>query len=107
MESRFHQELEQLKMTILQMAALTERALEQAIKSLMERDVELANQVIEGDSEINLLEVDVDRHCLETARPRPADGTGPAVHYRQHENRGGPRARCGPGGQYRSAGPVF
>lgn len=64
MESRFHQELEQLKMTILQMAALTERALEQAIKSLMERDVELANQVIEGDSEINLLEVDVDRHCL-------------------------------------------
>jgi len=64
MESRFHQELEQLKMTILHMAALTERALEKAIKSLFERNPDMAQEVIQKDQEINLLEVDVDRYCL-------------------------------------------
>jgi phosphate transport system protein len=64
MESRFHHELEQLKMTILQMAAMTERALEQAFEAFFARDVELANRVIEGDQAINLLEVDIDKLCL-------------------------------------------
>lgn len=64
MESRFHHELEQLKMTILQMAAMTERALEQAFAAFFARDVELANRVIEGDQAINLLEVDIDKLCL-------------------------------------------
>lgn len=64
MESRFHQELENLKMTVLQMAALTERALERSIKALIERDMELASDVIEEDQQINLLEVEVDRYSL-------------------------------------------
>lgn len=64
MESRFHHELEQLKMTILQMAAMTERALERAFQAFFDRDVDLANTVIEGDQAINLLEVDIDKLCL-------------------------------------------
>lgn len=64
MESRFHQELEHLKMLILQMAALTERAMEKATRALLERNIELANEVIEKDQEINLLEVEVDKHSL-------------------------------------------
>ena len=64
MESRFHQELEKLKMTVLQMAALTEKALERAIKALIERDTELAAEVIKEDQQINLLEVEVDRYSL-------------------------------------------
>jgi len=64
MESRFHQEIEKLKMTILHMAALTERALEKGIQALLERNTELASEVIERDQEINLLEVDVDRYSL-------------------------------------------
>lgn len=64
MESRFHQELEQLKLLILQMAALTERAMEKAIKSFLERNITLAEEVIAGDQEINLLEVSVDRQSL-------------------------------------------
>jgi len=51
-------------MMILQMAALTERALEKSIKALMERNTQLADEVIEGDKEINMLEVDVDRQSL-------------------------------------------
>jgi phosphate transport system protein len=64
MESRFHQEMEQLKMTILQMAALTETALKKAVQALFERDIPLANEVVEKDHEINLLEVAIDKHCL-------------------------------------------
>jgi phosphate transport system protein len=64
MESRFHQELEQLKMLILQMAALTEKALENATRALLERNVDLADQVVEEDQEINRLEVEVDRQSL-------------------------------------------
>jgi phosphate transport system protein len=64
MESRFHQELEQLKLTVLQMAALSERAMEKAVRAFLERDVPLAKEVIERDQEINLLEVQVDRFIL-------------------------------------------
>ncbi len=51
-------------MTILQMAALTEAALKKAVQALFERDIPLANEVVEKDQEINLLEVTVDKHCL-------------------------------------------
>jgi len=64
MESRFREELEQLKMMILQMAALADSALEKAVRALFERDAELANEVIHGDQQINLLEVDIDRYSL-------------------------------------------
>ncbi|MCK8602508.1 phosphate signaling complex protein PhoU [Desulfoferrobacter suflitae] len=64
MGSRFHEELEQLKMAILRMAALTERALENALQSFFDRNVEQAKEVIAGDQEINLLEVDIDKYSL-------------------------------------------
>jgi len=64
METRFHSDLEQLKMTILQMATLAEKALEKSIKALVERDDGLAKEVLDGDREIDLLEVEVDRHSL-------------------------------------------
>ncbi|MDY0039380.1 MAG: phosphate signaling complex protein PhoU [Desulforhabdus sp.] len=64
MESRFHQELEKLKMTILRMAAMTEEALERALESFFARDTELATRVIKQDQEINLLEVEIDKYCL-------------------------------------------
>jgi len=64
MENRFHSDLEQLKMTILQMATLAEKALEKSIKALVERAVGLAKEVLDGDREIDLLEVEVDRHSL-------------------------------------------
>jgi phosphate transport system protein len=64
MENRFHADLDQLKMIILHMATLTEKALEKSIKSLVQRNDDLVAEVIEGDNEINQLEVDVDRHSL-------------------------------------------
>lgn len=64
MESHFHQELGQLRMTILQMASLAERSVSKALTAFFRRDADLAQEVIEGDRAINLLEVDVDRISL-------------------------------------------
>ncbi len=64
MESKFHSDLEQLKMTMLQMATLTEKALEKSLKALVERDNSLAEEVFNDDNEIDLLEVEVDHHSL-------------------------------------------
>jgi len=64
MESRFHKELEELKMMILQMAALSERALEKSIRAILERDMQLADEVVENDQAINMLEVNIDRQSL-------------------------------------------
>lgn len=64
MESRFFKEMDELKMTILQMAALTEEALGKGIRAFFCRDVELADEVIDGDHAINVLEVEADRQSL-------------------------------------------
>lgn len=62
--SRFHQELDHLKMEVIRMSALTERALKRALQALFERNSDIAEEVIEGDQEINLLEVEIDRISL-------------------------------------------
>src|SRR6056297_492163 len=64
MERHFLKELENLKMTILNMAALTQRALENATTAYLERDEQLAKAVIEGDKKINELEIEVDQYTL-------------------------------------------
>ncbi len=64
MESKFHSDLERLKMTMLQMATLTEKALEKSLKALVERDNSLAEEVFNDDNEIDLLEVEVDHLSL-------------------------------------------
>jgi len=64
MENNFHQELDQLKMIILQMAALTQKALDKALEAFSKRDVESAKEVIQGDREINMLEIEADRLSL-------------------------------------------
>jgi phosphate transport system protein len=64
MEKHFLSDLEKLKMIILEMAALTERAVDKAAHALLERDVAKADEVIEGERQINLLDLEVDRFCL-------------------------------------------
>jgi phosphate transport system protein len=64
MEKQFLSDLEKLKMIMLEMAALTERAMDKAVRSLLERDPVSAEDVINGDKQINLLEITVDKFCL-------------------------------------------
>ena len=49
METRFQQELNQLKEHLLQMAGLAERAISNAIEALVKRDTPLAEKTIAED----------------------------------------------------------
>ena len=64
MERHFIKKLEDLKMTLLNMAALTRRAFEKATQAYLNRDGTLARSVIEGDREINNLELRIDQIVL-------------------------------------------
>jgi len=61
-----HRQMDKLKTMILSLGGLVERAVGQAIRTVEERDVELARKTIEGDREIDLMEVDVEEECLHT-----------------------------------------
>lgn len=58
--------LEELKGKLLRMGGEVERVLQLAVKSLVERDVELAKSVIEMDKNIDEMELEIDRFCIET-----------------------------------------
>ncbi len=60
----FDEELKVLKEKLLQMAALAEEAIARSIKSLVDRDSSLSEKVIEQDPLIDVLEIEVDKHCL-------------------------------------------
>jgi phosphate transport system protein len=71
-ETHFQQQLEELKLKILNMAAYSDRAVHNAVSGLLERDSKKAEQVIEQDSEINDIECQIDEYSLEIlAREQP------------------------------------
>jgi len=72
MHRHFEEELEHLKQTILAMAGLVERTLEDVAKALVEQDVERAQEIIRRDDEVDHLEVEIDRLATEfIARHQP------------------------------------
>ena len=64
METRFQQELNQLKEHLLRMAGLAERAISNAIEALVKRDTPLAEKTIAEDEQINQMELLIDDWCL-------------------------------------------
>lgn len=64
MERQFDQELNDLKENLLKMASLAEEAIAKSIKALVERDSTLAQEIIDRDSEINFLEIEINNQCL-------------------------------------------
>jgi phosphate transport system protein len=60
----FDMELKELKEKLLHEAGLVERAIQDAIKALLERTSDIARKVIEDDDSVNALEVEVDEFCL-------------------------------------------
>lgn len=67
MEQRAHftKKLEELKMQVLRMASMSEKAVQSAVTAYMQRDHELAEDVISGDVDINELECAIDKYNLE------------------------------------------
>lgn len=60
----FEGDLEALKRRLLHMGSLCEDQTNKALVSLMERRAELARTVIESDSAVNLLQIEIDDRCL-------------------------------------------
>jgi phosphate transport system protein len=56
----FAEELEELKQALLEMAALVESSIHTAVQALVEHDDRLAHRVIEDESLINKMELDLD-----------------------------------------------
>lgn len=64
MQRYFDEELKTLKEKILRMGALVEDQIRNAIRSLVERDSDLARHVIAKDHQVNAMDVEVDEDCL-------------------------------------------
>lgn len=59
MQRHFEHELEGLKTSLIKMASLVEEAIGHATRAALERDTALAEAVIQGDSRINSLELEI------------------------------------------------
>ena len=64
-KAHFTAKLEELKMLVLRMAALSEKALNNSITAYMDRNADMAETVIKEDANINCMEVDIDSLSLE------------------------------------------
>jgi phosphate transport system protein len=60
----FDEELRLLKERVLRIGSLVETAIHDSVKSLVERDSELARKVIERDHKINAIDVEIDEECI-------------------------------------------
>jgi len=61
----FNNELIDLKESLLRMSNLVEEAINMAIKSLVEQNLDLAAKVIENDDVIDKMELDIEEQCLQ------------------------------------------
>jgi phosphate transport system protein len=70
---KYNEELETLRLRVLNMGALVEQQVANAVKALATADTALADEVIQEDVRVNSLEVVIDEQCSEIlARHQPA-----------------------------------
>jgi phosphate transport system protein len=70
---RYTQNLEDIRNKVLVMGGLVESQADNAVKSLLEANVELAEEVSISDYKINKMEVAIDEQCVQViARNQPA-----------------------------------
>lgn len=63
-DKHYEAELQELKEEILKMGGIVEEMMVLAMKSLLDRDTSLAGSVIQKDSPVNRLEMEIDELCL-------------------------------------------
>jgi len=64
MSLHLQREIDRLKKSLLSLCALVEEQLESAMDALQQRDVALAQRVLERDAEVDQREVEVEEECL-------------------------------------------
>ena len=65
MELHFDQELTETKDMLMRMSSLAEQAVAAALKGLVQRNDELAQRVLEGDTPLDILQKQIDERCVE------------------------------------------
>jgi len=60
----FEEELQALKSRLLNMGAMVEERVHQAIQALMERRPDSTDKIIAGDQDVNDLQIEIDDRCL-------------------------------------------
>lgn len=65
MRSRFDEELDILNNELIKMGSLVENLIEDAVDSLMNKDIELANSIISKDDEVDAMEKSIEARCLQ------------------------------------------
>mgnify|MGYP001812188518 CR=1 FL=1 len=58
------EKLASIRDLLLRMAALVEEAIRESVRSLVERDSELARKIIRNDHKINAIDVEIDEECI-------------------------------------------
>lgn len=61
---QYDNELREVKDSLIYVGALTEKAIEQGIIALLNRDTEMARQVIANDSLIDKLDIEIEEKCI-------------------------------------------
>ena len=59
-------EIDRIKKSVLKMATLVEETIEKATRAVIDRDVALAKEVMQGDNVIDELEIEIEEDCLKT-----------------------------------------
>ncbi|HEY7169041.1 MAG TPA: phosphate signaling complex protein PhoU [Candidatus Binatia bacterium] len=63
-DKRYEEDLKKLREEILYMGGFVEDQIQKAVKTLVDRDSQLATIIIERDHEVNRLDVDIDELCI-------------------------------------------
>jgi phosphate transport system protein len=61
--TRLEEELKKLRESLSDMATLVKNQLEKSVRSLLEEDQDLANEVIVNEKRVNAMELNIDRDC--------------------------------------------
>jgi phosphate transport system protein len=64
MTKHFHRELEKIKKRILSLGAIVEDRVRMSIRAIETRDSRIAKKIIDGDWEIDEMEVEIEEECL-------------------------------------------
>ena len=73
MQRHFDRDIEDLKQLLLRMGAMVEDAIGQSIRALLERDTQIAENVIAADEMVDQMELEIDEHTIELiAKMQPA-----------------------------------
>jgi len=59
-----YKELIKLRNKVLKLGSLVETAIQDSVKSLVERESDLAKKVIKKDKQINMLDIEIDEECI-------------------------------------------